>query len=244
MSRFYVKPEDVKADEILVSKEEAHHICDVMRLSTGDEVVAFDGTGKEYVGKILNASASSLRIKIEKVNKVKSENKIYIALVQAIPKKAKMDFIIEKATELGVDEIIPVATERTIVRLSDKKQPVKQQHWQNIAVSSSKQCGRLDVPKVRNVAKFDEALKEIKNYDLTMLACLSKDTKPLKDVISDFKGKKILVMVGPEGDFSPDEINSAITCGAKLISLGRLVLKSDTAGLFILSILNHENNSV
>ena len=238
MSRFYVKPEDVTGDEILVSREEAHHIIDVMRLSSGDEIVAFDGTGKEYIGRILNASRGCVKIKIEKINEVKPQDKISITLAQALPKKTKMDFIIEKATELGVDKIIPLATERTIVRLRGEKGPQKNQRWQNVAISASKQCGRPDIPKINPAAKFNDILKEVKHYDLAMMACLNDEAKPLREVISGFNGKKILVMVGPEGDFTPREINSAKIAGVKLISLGRLVLRVETAGLFILSVLS------
>ncbi len=242
MSRFYVRPEDVKGNEITVPREEAHHIIDVMRLSAEDEIVAFDGTGNEYIGRITDAARGSLKIRIEKINKVKSLKKIYISLAQALPKKARMDFIVEKTTELGVDEIIPLVTRRTVVRLDDKKRSEKSRHWQNIAVSASKQCGRLDIPKIRPEMRFNELLKGIKNYDLAVMACLNDDTKPFKEVISSFTGRKILVMVGPEGDFSPEEIGSAKSSGAELISLGRLVLRVDTAGIFILSVLNYENS--
>lgn len=240
VSRFYVRPEDVKGDEIRVSSKEAHHIIDVMRLIPGDGIVAFDGTGKEYIGKILSASKCGLNIKIEKVNSIKEKKNVHITLAQSLPKKAKMDFIVEKAAELGVDEIIPLATERTIVRLSEEKELQKSQHWQNIAISASKQCARLDIPKIRAILKFNEVLKEIKNYDLVMMACLNEDTKPLKEVISNFKGKRILVMVGPEGDFSPEETNAARSLGIRLVSLGRLVLRVDTAAIFILSALGYQ----
>lgn len=242
MSRFYVKPEDVRGCEILVSQEEAHHIIDVMRMRAGDIIVAFDGTGKEYIGKILNTSNESLKIKIEKINSIKEKNKISITLAQSLSKGSKMDFIVEKATELGVDEIVPLSTERTIVRLAKEKQPVRVQYWQRIAVGASKQCGRVNVPKVRSLALFDEILKEIKDYDLAMMACLTEDTKPLNQIISVFKGKTILIMVGPEGDFTPKEIEAARSAGAKLVSLGRLVLRVDTAALYLLSVLNYESS--
>ena len=242
MSRFYVRPGDVKGSEILVSKEEAHHIIDVMRMRAGDVIVAFDGTGKEYIGKILNTSSESLKIKIEKINSIKEKNKISITLAQSLPKRSKMDFIIEKATELGVDGIIPLSTERTIIRLAKEKQLAKTQHWQGIAVSASKQCGRVNVPKVRPLVLFGEILKEINKYDLAMMACLTEGAKPLNEIISVFKGKSILIMVGPEGDFTPKEIEAARSAGARLISLGRLVLRVDTAALYLLSVLNYESS--
>lgn len=244
MSRFYVKPEDVKGDEILVSKEEAHHILDVMRMAKGDKIVAFDGTGREYAGVIVNASKNDLRIRVDKINTAKTDKKFHITLAQAIPKKAKMDFIVEKATELGVDEIIPVVSERTIARPREEKMDKKIERWKDIAITASKQCGRLDIPKVRPPLRFDDFLNEIKNYDLAMMACLDSHTKPLKDVITGFKVKKVLIMIGPEGDFSPQEIEAAKSQGANLVTFGRLVLRVDTAAIFILSILNYANNSI
>ncbi len=251
MSRFYVKPEDVKGSEIIVSKEEGHHIADVMRMTTGDGVVAFDGTGREYIGRISEVAKDTLKIKIEKINEVAAPKKVYISLAQALPKKAKMDMIVEKATELGADEICPLITERTIVKINEEKRDDKKERWQTIAVSASKQCGRLSIPQVRLPVLFDNFLKEIRKYDLAMMACLDNRTKPIKDFIPDFKvsltgraAKRIMIMVGPEGDFSPREIGAASAEGAKLISLGRLVLKSDTAGLYLLSVLNYENSGV
>jgi 16S rRNA (uracil1498-N3)-methyltransferase len=244
MSRFYVRPEDVNGDEIRVSKEEAHHIIDVMRMLPGDTIVAFDGTGKEYTGKILNTAKDNLRIKIEKTHEIGLENKVYVTLAQALPKRAQMDFIVEKATELGVDEIIPLVTERTIVHLPKEKREKKRKHWQDIAINAAKQCGRLDIPRVLPSIKFSEILEGTKRYDLSILACLHKGTKPIKEMIANFKGKRILVMIGPEGDFTPLEIESARSLGVKLVSFGRLVLRVDTAALFILSVLHYEKSSI
>jgi len=249
MSRFYVRPEDVRGDIILVSKEEAHHIVDVMRMGAGDSIVAFDGTGREYTGRILNASGGSLKIKVEKINNVKKTSSISVTLAQALPKRAKMDFIVEKATELGADEIIPIVTERTVIRLTKDKQPRKGEHWQEVAISASKQCGRADIPKVRPAIKFKDILNEAKNYYIAIMACLNENTKPLKEVISNFNGpaangagKKILIMIGPEGDFSPAEIQAAGSSGIKLVSFGRLVFRVDTAAVYLLSVLNYESS--
>ncbi|MDD5450266.1 MAG: 16S rRNA (uracil(1498)-N(3))-methyltransferase [Candidatus Omnitrophica bacterium] len=242
MSRFYIRPEAVSGEEILVPREEAHHILDVMRLKAGDEIIAFDGTGKEYLGNILGASKAGLRIRIKKINTPQQREKTFIALAQSLPKKVKMDFIVEKATELGVDEIIPLITERTVVRLPDDKKSIRSARWQEIAISASKQCGRLSVPEVRPVARFSGILKETGNYDLAIMACLTEGTRPLKEVISNFKGRKVLAMIGPEGDFSPGEIQEAAAGGVKLVSLGPLVLRVDTAAIFIISAFNYESS--
>lgn len=244
MSRFYVRPEDIKGDEILVSKEEAHHIVNVMRMSAGDKINAFDGTGNEYIGKISNITNSGLKIKIEKINSIKKESDVSIRLVQALPKRAKMDYIVEKTTELGVDEIIPLVTERTIVRLTKDRELHKGKHWQEVAISASKQCGRLDIPKVHSLIEFNDFIKEIQNYDITLMACLDERAKPLKEIVSNFKGKSIAVMIGPEGDFTPGEIDAALSQGAKLASLGHLVMRVDTAAIYMLSVLNYENSKI
>lgn len=240
MSRFYVKPEDVRGSEILVAKEEAHHIVNVMRLSKGDEIVAFDGTGSEYIGRILSADKNGLKIRIDKINKPNIENKVQVTLYQALPKRAKMDFIVEKATELGVQKIVPLITERTISRPGDKG-PKKQSHWQNVAISAAKQCGRLDVPEIKEAVYFKDALKDLGGFDKALMACLYEGTEQIKNTISNFRGK-VIVMVGPEGDFTPKEIEAARSAGARLVSLGRLVLRVDTAALYLLSVLNYESS--
>jgi 16S rRNA (uracil1498-N3)-methyltransferase len=246
MSRFYVRPEDVKGSEILVSREEAHHILNVMRLSEGDEIVAFDGTGSEYIGRIMKAAKSGLKIRVDMVNKPNIKNRIPVTLCQSLPKRAKMDFIVEKATELGVGTIIPMVTERTISRPGDKGDR-KRAHWQNIAVNAAKQCGRLDVPEVKEVICFNDAIKRLGEFDKVLMACLPsgqaghyEGTEHIKNSVLNFRGR-VLVMVGPEGDFTPKEIEAARAAGAKLVSLGRLVLRVDTAALYILSVLNYES---
>lgn len=239
MSRFFVRPEDVRGNEILVSKKEAHHILNVMRLSEGNEIAAFDGTGKEYIGRILGADRKGLRIAIDKINKPDIKNSIEVELYQSLPKRARMDFIVEKATELGVNAIVPLITERTIARHGDRG-PGKQSRWQNIAISAAKQCGRLDVPAVKKVVYFKDALKRIGEFDKTLMACLYEGTEHIKNTVLNFKGR-ILVMVGPEGDFTPKEIEAARSAGARLVSLGRLVLRVDTAALYLLSVLNYES---
>lgn len=244
MSRFYVKPEYVKNEEIIVPRQDAHHIIDVMRLGRGDDIVAFAGTGMEYCGTITSADKKGLIIKIKKINKTENSRRMHITLGQALPKRAQMDFIVEKATELGVDEIIPIVTERTIVRLDGARQEKKAGHWQNIARAAAEQCGRADIPKVRHPIKFESLLDETGDYDLGLMACLHPDTVHLKKHIPDFKGRRVLVLIGPEGDFTPEEIKSARASGLKLVSFGKSVLRMDTAAIFILSVLNYENHSI
>jgi len=240
MSRFYVNHKDVKGKYINIRGEEAHHLSNVMRIKEGDRVVLFDGEGKEYTSIIKTVKKSEVTAEIIKTDSVSQEEAVAITLAQAIPKKSKIDFIIEKATELGVDSVIPIYTKRTVVRLDKEKKDSRQTRWGKIAVSASKQCGRTKVPKIYPVTEFDNIVERISDYDLALMACLSEDTRKIKEVIKDFKGKKILVFIGPEGDFTKEEMASAGLKGCEHISLGPRVLRVDTAALNILSILRYE----
>ncbi|MGB2630742.1 MAG: 16S rRNA (uracil(1498)-N(3))-methyltransferase [Candidatus Omnitrophota bacterium] len=245
MSRFYVPKEKVNQarNEILIDGEEAHHILDVMRLKDGDTLVVFDGTGVEYSGFIKKADPRSkaLTVEIIRIDKPAAEKIPEIILAQAIPKKAKMEHIIEKATELGVSRVIPLVTGRTIVRPDETGREKKVSRWKKIAAESSKQCGRVDVPPVEDITRFEDLVKTLDEYDLALLAHVSEKTEPIKKALADFRSGKIIVFIGPEGDFTPDEVKMTEGKGnCRLVSLGSRVLRADTAGLFVLSVLNYE----
>jgi len=240
MSRFYVPKENVKENTIFIEGQEARHILNVMRLTGGDKVVVFDGTGKEYTGFIKEAKPKSLTVEIISIKTPNKEGIPEITLVQAVPKKGKMDYIVEKATELGVHSIIPVLSERTVVKIEAGKITNRVSRWKKIAGGAAKQCGRVSIPEIGDVQKFYNVVDAIDKYDLSLMACLSEGTIPLKEAISDFETGKIIIFIGPEGDFTPDEIKMAESTSSRLISLGGRVLKSDTAGLYLLSVLNYE----
>ena len=240
MSRFYVPKESVKGNKIFVYGKEAHHILDVMRLKKSDSVVTFDGTGKEYVGVIKEVGRDSLVVEVAETRESNSGLKIAVTLIQAIPKKEKMDYIVEKATELGVSAVIPVIAGRTIVNWDEKKKEAHAQRWCKISREASKQCGRSDIPDVSSVKDLKSAVKDTENHDLKLIAALSDGAISLKDALKDFEGKRITIAIGPEGDFTPDEIKLAKSLGFKVVNLGQRVLKSDTAGLAMLAVLNYE----
>lgn len=240
MSRFFAPKENVRGNLIHVDGQEARHILNAMRLKESDKVVVFDGTGKEYTGFIRETKPKSLLVEVVSVRAAKSEGLPEITLAQALPKKEKMAHIVEKATELGARIIIPVISERTVVRSGEDRMPGKIVRWKKIAIQAAKQCGRVDVPEIRGAQKFYNLVDVINDFDLALMACLSDNTESLKQAISGFDAGKIIVFIGPEGDFTPDEIKMAENTSCKFVSLGRRVLKSDTAGLYVLSVLNHE----
>jgi 16S rRNA (uracil1498-N3)-methyltransferase len=215
-----------------------------MRLKSGDSIVMFDGKGEEFYGTIneVDPRFKKIMVVITGRKKLPSENIPYITLAQSIPKKNKMDLVAEKATELGVHRIVPMLTQRTVVR-PDKRSSVKMtERWRRIAVETSKQCARAFIPEISEVTDFNEIVKSGKDYDVCLLACLGSETIHLRKAIPPRLSGKVLVLIGPEGDFTPNETEHARNRGFSIISLGSRVLKSETAGLFVVSVLGYEGD--
>jgi len=240
VSRFYVPRESVNGNSIVISGEEAHHIIDVMRLKPSDAIVAFDGTGKEYAGLITSIKGKTVAIDVISTIDTPAGHGVRITLIQAITKKAKMDYIVEKATELGASAVAPVFTERTIPDWDGEKKASCAQRWRKIALEAAKQCSRSDMPSVAEIKDFSESLKGAGDYDLALIATLVDGVVGLKKAVVGFKGKSVAIAIGPEGDFTPEEVKQAMNAGFKPVSLGSRVLKSDTAGLAVLAILDYE----
>lgn len=242
MSRFFCPKKFIKENIAHIPKEESHHIVDVMRLRKGDEVVLFDAEGREYFGYIEKASNKGVAVHVNDVKSIAKAKTNEIILVQAIPKKAKMDFIIEKATELGADKIIPITTERTIVELDANKRIEKVNRWRKISLESSKQCNRLDVPVINEIVNFEVALGMLLNIELKLIATLHEPAVLLSEILNRHTAKSLAIMIGPEGDFTPNEVEAALNIGALAVTFGKRILKSDTAALFALSIIGNKFN--
>jgi 16S rRNA (uracil1498-N3)-methyltransferase len=240
MSRFFIPHDAIRGNNILITGKEAHHILAVMRLKELDKVIVFDGTGREYVGFIKDIKGKSLTVEIIETRTPHGKETSRMTLIQAIPKREKMDYIVEKAAELGVHSIIPVVTKRTIVKWSDEKKTAAAARWQRMVREASKQCGRTDIPQIGAVRAFADVFKDSTDYDLALMAALSDEAVRLRDALRGFNGGKIAIAVGPEGDFTPDEIKRAENAKFTVVNLGRRVLKSDTAGLAALAILDYE----
>ena len=240
MSRFYIPRGSIKGKMITISGSQAHHILDVMRLKRLDKVVTFDGTGVEYVGFIKDAKPKSLTVEVISTRKVLKADTPKITLIQAIPKKERMDYIVEKATELGASSIMPVVTSRTIPDWNESKKASHVERWCRIAMEASKQCGRADVPTVGAIKDFKDVIKSPQAYELGLIAALSDESIRLKEALTEFKAGTIAVAIGPEGDFTTEEVTTAKEAGFRLVNLGPRVLRSDTAGLAVLSVINYE----
>lgn len=239
MRRFYVPADSVSGDTIIIKGSEAHHVKDVMRLKKDDEILVFDGTGKEYTGVIEKMTKEAINVKINKRLEASTDN-FNLALVQAIPKVDKMDYIVEKATELGARRITPVITNRTVVKPDRKGASSKLERWKKIAVAASKQSGQLTIPVIDEIEDFEHSLSYIKCYELAIIPCIQRDTERLADVLKGSVAKSAIIFIGPEGDFTADEVEAAKSKGARPVMLGREVLRSDTAAISVLSVINYE----
>lgn len=240
MSRFYIKPEDRKGDKIYVGGKEAYHITTVMRLEKGDRISAFDGTGKEYFGIIEEVKRRNIVISIHTTKERLSCKKCSITLAQSIPRKGKVDFIIQKAAELGVDKVIPMVTQRSVVKLKEERIPEKVKRWEKIAQEAAKQCGRSTITGIEDCVDFSKVIQKSKKYDLVIMPSVGHiQRQKLKGLMMGFSGKSIMLLIGPEGGFDPSEIDMARRSGVAFVSLGENILKSDTAAIAAIVMINY-----
>ena len=241
MDRFYISQINIQGNIALLSEKETHHILTVLRLSRGMEIELFDGQGRSYQGKILCTQGKQLKVKISRTNKQQQINKLEITLVQAIPRKNRMDYIVEKCTELGVDLIIPTQTARTIVRLKRDREAKRRMRWQRIAQEASRQSGRDRIPQIEELTSWKYLLSTIKDYDLKLLFCLNGNIQKIKDILHNHNlARKVILFIGPEGDFTPQEVQEACSAGCTAVSLGKGILKTDTAAISALAAINYE----
>jgi 16S rRNA (uracil1498-N3)-methyltransferase len=230
-------------DKIIVDdKEQVHHTRDVLRLKINAQVVIFDEKGNEYTCILKKVLPRSLTFKIKDRLKRPSA-KIRITVACAIPKAHLMDEIVDKLTQLGIDTIIPLETERVIVKLDEQKKLVRQERWRKIALSASLQSRRISTPIIEPIKNIQEALKGGDDFDLKLIPTLIGERKSLKELLMKLKPQNILVLIGPEGDFTEEELDLAKSKGCIPVSLGDLVLRVETAALAVVSFIRLYANS-
>lgn len=230
MFRFYSPPKNIFKDKIVISdKKEVHHLKDVLRLKRGDFVFVFDGKANEYKAEIQEFSDNRVILKIID-KKIFSKMDLEISVASAVPKGRRFDFVVEKLTELGIKSIIPLRTERSVVKI--EKEGMRFKHWQNIILSACKQSGRINILNLEPQTDFEEILKRRNEFELGLIATVSGQAKNLKEVLKE-KIKRILILIGPEGDFTSKEVNLAIQSGFIPVSLGNLVLRTETAAVIL-----------
>lgn len=242
MHRFFISPQNIKGNTIGMDPEEARHIEKVLRLNTGDTVVCFDGSGREYQVRLEGRENGILTGLILRTSLRESEPALKLYLAQGIAKGEKMDTIVQKSVEIGVSAIYPVSTERSVVRLAEDKAEKKVQRWQSIAREACKQCRRNLIPVVMPVMDFTSLLGEIGDKPAIMLY-ENEDTNSLKALLRAKQftdAQEIFLLIGPEGGFSDSEVLSATGQGIVTASLGPRILRTETAGLVAASIILYE----
>jgi 16S rRNA (uracil1498-N3)-methyltransferase len=245
MHRFYL--ENWNADALNLRGGEAHHARDVLRMKRGDRAVLFNGRGREITAEIVDLAKDEIRFR--KLSESETRPlRCRITLGQAIPKGKNMDLIVQKAVEIGAVEIAPLISERTIVDLDKKEAEQKREKWQQVTVEAAKQCGQNWLPTVHAPQRLKDffASASPARTDLRLIGSLQPDAIHLKKILSDYaqqhgdRPKSVLMMVGPEGDFTPAELALAKTHGCLPITLGPIILRVETAAIYCLSVLSYE----
>lgn len=233
------------AAEIRLTPEESHHLVTVNRCSRGDPVTVFDGRGREWLTACVDPSKTGAVLRV-KESRLAPPRPHAITLGQALPKGSTMDEIVRQATEVGAARIVPLLSERTQVHLDGDRAARKVEKWRTTAVEAAKQCGNPWLPEISPIESYAGFVSAAGDQDLKLIASLHAGTTTLKKTLAGYAAKhghaprKVLWLIGPEGDFSPAEMTAAITAGFQPITLGPLVLRSDTAAIYALSILSHE----
>jgi 16S rRNA (uracil1498-N3)-methyltransferase len=240
MARFYVSHPHVDGGVLRVEGTEARHIRKVLRLKAGDPVTIFDGSAKEYDGCIVELGPSFVLVRVEKASSPQKDSPLEITLAQSLLKGEKMDYVIQKATELGVREIVPFFSSRSVPLLERSKRLERHHRWERIGMEASKQCGRAILPVVRTLQDYDEMLRLVPG-DALCFILWEKEGMVLKQTLRrSAEKKKIFFIVGPEGGLSETEVEASKKAGFIPVTLGKRIVRAETASLCLLSILQYE----
>lgn len=242
MHHFFVTPQQISGDKIRIEGGDVNHMKNVLRMKLHEKAEISDGESRTYLCEVEAYEEDVAILHILEEMEVDTETASKLYLFQGLPKSDKMELIVQKAVELGVYQVIPVAMKRSVVRLDDKKAAKKADRWNSIAESAAKQAGRSRIPEVTMPLSYNEALKMAEELDVTLLPYeLAGGMEVTREVIRQIKsGQSVGIFIGPEGGFEPEEVDAAVSMGAKVITLGRRILRTETAGFATLAVLMFE----
>lgn len=245
MQHFFVTPMQVKEGFIYIEGSDVNHMKNVLRMKQGEELHVSDGDNHKYLCRVEQFEPDRAVVRIIEEEECKTELPSRMYLFQGLPKSDKMELIVMKAVELGIYEVIPVSTRRAVVKLDEKKAAKKTARWNEIAKSAAKQSGRDVIPHVTDVMSYEKALSYAKELDILLIPYeLAQGMEETRNVISAIEpGQSVGIFIGPEGGFEKEEVEAAIEAGAREITLGKRILRTETAGLSILSILMYHLES-
>lgn len=241
MHKFFVDKKDISEGFAYIKNEDVKHIYKVLRLKVGETIAVNDLQGSEYLGKITDISKTEVAVKLMEKLAVNNESPVNIYLFQGLPKSSKMDLIVQKATELGVKEITPVVTERVVVK-TELNEFKKVDRWNRIALEACKQSKRSLIPAINIPIEFEELLSKLRTMDLIVVPYENEEGYGIKNLVKKIAGhiNEIAVVIGPEGGFEEEEIETLKNIGANIVTLGPRILRTETAGFVCTSILLYE----
>lgn len=242
MPKFFVESDKIDASTIVIDTEDVNHIRKVLRMNIGDKLNVCDSSGWDYEAEITSITEKNIICAIVQKRKSDTEPDLEVVLYQALPKASKMEYIIQKTVELGINKIVPVSTSRCVVKIENKKDGEKKQsRWQKIAESAAKQSGRGIIPEISVPISFDEALEDLAAYDLSFVPYECEENNTVKNELKNISSKKkVSFIVGPEGGFSSLEIEKLKQKGINTVTLGRRILRTETAGEAVLTMIMYE----
>lgn len=239
MYHFFVTPPQIADGYAVITGQDVNHIRNVLRMRPGEQVAVRDGISRNYICELEAVGAEEIRARIISVKDDDSELPVKLTLFQGLPKGDKMELIIQKAVELGAYEVVPVATRRAVVKLDRKKEEAKAKRWNAIAKSAAEQSGRMRVPEVKSVMGLKEAFAYAGSFDLNVIPYeLAEGMAETREILGRIRpGMQVGIFIGPEGGFDVEEVEDAVAAGIHPITLGRRILRTETAGMAALSIL-------
>lgn len=242
MDRFFTPKSNINLEQntCIIEGEDVKHILRVLRCKENDKLEVCDMDNNEYICEIREINKDNILLDIiEKVN-IKRESSLKVKLYQGMPKGTKMELILQKLTEIGVDEIVLVQTKRSVTKIDNKKEDKKIERWERIIYEAAKQSKRGKIPTLRGVLSFKEALKDMENNDLNLCPYENERTISIKECLKDVNASTIGIFVGPEGGFEEDEIEKIQDMDGKVVSLGPRILRTETASVVASSIVLYE----
>ncbi len=242
MHRFFVPVEDISDQTIVIrSKEDVKHAVKALRIQTGEEIEVSDGQGNEFVCQVTDLDQGLVEARIIEKSTNQRESGVKVTLYQGLPKSDKLELIIQKVTELGATEIVPLALERCVVKLKDDKSTTKKlDRWNRIAYEAAKQSKRGVLPEVSKPMNLKQMLDQMNRHDLVIVPYEGEQAQGIKGVLRAQPAKSVGIVIGSEGGFEQEEVEKLIAAGAKSVTLGPRILRTETAGIIATGIVQYE----